>query len=94
MINVIHRARPGVCRRGAGFVLGLLVLARAQGAQLTVQPAGNLGFDLYANGGLVAPIRLAANGAIVADSVVSNATNFVALAYPHGGDRYGNQVYR
>lgn len=39
---------------------------------LTVQPAGNAGFDVYADGVLRAPVRLAANGAIVADTVQRN----------------------
>lgn len=61
-------------RRGAGaFILALLALAQAQAGLLSVQPAGNQGFDVYANGVLVAPIRLAANRAIVASKVVSNA---------------------
>jgi hypothetical protein len=55
----------------------LLALAQAHGGQFRVQPAGNRGFDVYANGVLLAPIRLAANGVIVADSVVSNATGLV-----------------
>jgi hypothetical protein len=37
---------------------------------LSVQPAGRIGFDVLADGLLVAPIRLAVNGAILADSVV------------------------
>jgi hypothetical protein len=41
---------------------------------ITALPAGNQGFDVYADGVLVAPIRLAANGAIVADQVQSNAS--------------------
>jgi hypothetical protein len=40
---------------------------------MSVQPAGNQGFDVSIDGVLVAPIRLAANGAIVADNVISNA---------------------
>ncbi len=56
------------------LVLALLALVRAQAGPITVQPAGNQGFDVYANGVLVAPIRLAVNGAILADNVVSNAT--------------------
>ncbi len=45
---------------------------------LTVQAAGNEGFDVFADSVLVAPIRLAANGAIVADQVVT-ASNSVRL---------------
>jgi hypothetical protein len=74
MIHLVQRARTAACRWGTGFIVGLLALVQAQGAQITFQPAGNLGFDAYADGALVAPIRLAANGAIVADNVVSNAT--------------------
>ena len=74
-MNVVADAiERALYRCGAGFVLGLLTLVPAQGAQITVQPAGNQGFDVYANGVLVAPIRLAANGVIVADSVVTNAS--------------------
>src|ERR1041384_3133534 len=35
---------------------------------------GHEGFDVYADGVLAAPVRLAANGAIVADTVETNAT--------------------
>src|SRR2546426_3349190 len=41
---------------------------------ITVLPAGHDGFDVYADGVLAAPIRLAANGAIVADTVETNAS--------------------
>src|SRR5215471_5292556 len=41
---------------------------------ITIQPAGNQGFDVYADGILVAPVRLAANGAIVADQVITNGS--------------------
>jgi len=56
--------------------LGLMIVAlvQAHGTTVTIQSAGNLGFDVYADGVLAAPIRLAANGAIVADTVISNAT--------------------
>ena len=50
----------------------MLVQARATPV-ITLQPAANLGFDVYADGVLVAPIRLAANGAIVADVVTTNS---------------------
>jgi len=40
----------------------------------TVLPAGDEGFDVYADGILAAPIQLAANGAIVADQVETNAS--------------------
>src|ERR1035441_10419382 len=77
MSHVVHSARAAAGGRSAGFILGLLALVQAQGGQITVQPAGNQGFDVYANGVLVAPIRLAANGAIVADNVVSNTTGLL-----------------
>ena len=77
MINFLHSARTAGRWAGAGFILGLLVLAQARAGQITVQPAGNQGFDVYADGVLVAPIRLAANGAIVADNVASNATGIL-----------------
>src|ERR1039458_1541562 len=77
MSHFVHSARAAAGGRSAGFILGLLALVQAQGGQITVQPAGNQGFDVYANGVLVAPIRLAANGAIVADNVVSNITGLL-----------------
>src|ERR1035437_4337653 len=77
MIKVDSSARAAAGRWGAWLVLSLLALIQAQGGQITVQPAGNQGFDVYANGVLVAPIRLAANGAIVADNVVSNVTGLL-----------------
>src|ERR1035437_5302189 len=40
----------------------------------TVAASGHEGFDVYADGSLAAPIRLAANGAIVADTVQTNAS--------------------
>src|ERR1017187_3959567 len=77
MSHVVHSARAAAGGRSAGFILGLLALVQAQGAQITVQPAGNQGFDVFANGVLVAPIRLAGNGAIVADNVVTNSTGLL-----------------
>src|SRR5512141_1118913 len=77
MISVVHSARTAGGWVSSGFILGLLTLVQVQGGQITVQPAGNQGFDVYADGVLVAPIRLAANGAIVADNVVSNATGLL-----------------
>ena len=59
--------------RCASVVL-LTLLFRAQGAVFTVQPVGGLGFDILADGKLVAPIRLAAEDAIQAGNVVTNAT--------------------
>jgi hypothetical protein len=73
MISAVHSVRAAGGRWGARFILGLLAMGQAQGGQITVQPAGNQGFDVYTDGVLVAPIRLAANGAIVADNLVSNA---------------------
>lgn len=40
---------------------------------MTVTASGHDGFDVFADGVLAAPIRLAANGAIVADQVETNA---------------------
>src|ERR1039458_5149102 len=77
MSHIVRSARAAASGRSAGLILGLLALVQAQGGPITVQPAGNQGFDVYANGVLVAPIRLAVNGAIVADSVVSNATGIL-----------------
>ncbi|HWX21127.1 MAG TPA: hypothetical protein VN578_14600 [Candidatus Binatia bacterium] len=58
----------------ASISVFLLAARLAQAApSITAVPAGNQGFDVYADGALVAPIRLAANGAIMADNVVSNA---------------------
>jgi hypothetical protein len=65
------------CPRIASFVLLLGALTHAHAATFTTTPAGNQGFDVFADGVLVAPIRLAANGAILADTVVSNANGVV-----------------
>ncbi len=56
------------------FGVVLLASAALQAATpvFTVRSAGNQGFDVLADGVLVAPIRLAANGAIVADTVSTN----------------------
>src|SRR6266542_4821905 len=68
---------------------GCLVLAVALQAcaapTFTVQPAGDSGFDVFADVVLTAPIRLAANGAIRASSVVSNATG-ITLSGLHTSD--------
>jgi hypothetical protein len=69
---------------GLGLALLPMSFARAT-PQLTVVPAGNQGFDVYANGVMVAPIRLAANGAIVADNVISNAAG-IELSGLHAKD--------
>ena len=55
------------------IILVLLALVSAQAGTISVLPVGNQGFDVLASGVLVAPIRLAGNGAIVADQVTSNA---------------------
>ncbi len=55
----------------AAIFLGTIAL-QAASPVFTVQPASNQGFDVFADGVLVAPIWLAANGAIVADQVVTN----------------------
>jgi hypothetical protein len=55
----------------------LAIVSRGHGATYTVQPAGNQGFDVLADGALVAPVRLAANGAIIANTLVSNSTGLV-----------------
>jgi len=55
------------------------------GPVFTVQPSGNEGFDVFADGVLSAPIRLAVNGAIRADSVVTNASGIV-LSGLHSSD--------
>ena len=88
-----------------GLLLASFMPAHA-GPAFTVQPAGGLGFDVLADGVVMAPIRLAAGGAIVADTVTSNlegltlsgihardplavtfATNdFVTITLPSPGD--------
>jgi len=58
----------------ATWVFVFMALARAYATPvITLQPAGNQGFDVYADGVLVAPVRLASNGALVADQVQTNA---------------------
>ena len=60
------------------LVWPLLLLATILHVQaspvFTVLPSGHKGFDVYADGVLAAPIRLAANDAIVADQVETNAS--------------------
>src|ERR1700674_4060606 len=67
--------------RYATLVLLTLLLGAQGAAVFTVQPVGGLGFDILADGKLVAPIRLAAEDAIQAGNVVTNATaiSFSAL---------------
>src|SRR5690349_3940835 len=68
------------------FILVLATLFRANAApNFTAAPAGNQGFDVFADGVLKASIRLAAGGAILADSVVTNATGIV-LSNLHATD--------
>jgi hypothetical protein len=58
-----------------GGILLLAAIIRIQAAPaFTVSASGHEGFNVYADGVLVAPIRLAANGAIVADQVETNAS--------------------
>ena len=67
------------------IILVLLALVSAQAGTISVLPVGNQGFDVLASGVLVAPIRLAGNGAIVADQVTSNATGLQFFAL-HASD--------
>jgi hypothetical protein len=60
---------------GASLFLLIFQQTKVEGATaFSVQPASNQGFDVFADGVLVAPIRLSANGAIVADQVVTTST--------------------
>jgi hypothetical protein len=59
-----------------GLILGAIIQVHAA-PTFTVRLAGNEGFDVFADGVLTAPIRLAANGAILADSIVTNATGII-----------------
>ena len=55
------------------FALLLALSLPVHGATVfSVRPAGQDGFDVFANDTLVAPVRLAATGAILADTVVTN----------------------
>src|ERR1043165_7403687 len=71
------------------FIISALLLTAAIPALaspvITASTAGNQGFDVYADGVLVAPVRLAANGAIVADQVETNASG-VRLSGLHAID--------
>ncbi len=59
---------------GLGLCLSLAVAVESTAAPVfTVQSAGNLGFDVLADGALVAPIRFAAGGALTATTVITNA---------------------
>lgn len=74
------RRQVAVCHggwRAALRVLASLCLAFEVGAAtptFTVQPVDNTGFDVFADGQRVAPIRWAVGGAIVADNIETNAT--------------------
>ncbi len=53
----------------------LCLVLEGRGAPVfTIQPSGNEGFDVLADGNLIAPIRLAAEGAIQAASVLTNTS--------------------
>jgi hypothetical protein len=68
--------RPALDRRWIGLLAGLTVTVTLEAAPvITVSPAGNMGFNVYADGVLAAPVRLAANNAIVADSVQATASS-------------------
>ena len=54
--------------RALSLVLGFSAWSLA-GAPLTFQPAGHVGFDVLADGKVVAPVRLCAGGVLVADKV-------------------------
>ena len=69
------RARNSFAFQAGSLAVLMAAMIRVHGASaFTVQPSGNQGFDVYADGILVAPMRLAANGAIVADQVETNAS--------------------
>jgi hypothetical protein len=67
-----------------GLIMGLMIQAQAAPI-FTVQVAGNTGFDVFADGVLTVPIRLAVNGAILASNIVTNATG-VTLSGLHTSD--------
>jgi len=52
---------------------------------ITVFPSGHVGFDVYADGVLAAPVRLAANDAIIADVVQVNSAG-IRLSGLHAAD--------
>lgn len=60
-------------RINSGFLIAMVFAANG-GPVFTLRPAGNEGFDVLADGANIAPIRLAAENAILADSVVTNAS--------------------
>ncbi len=68
----------------SGLLLAVFMPAHA-GPVFSVQSAGGVGFDVLADGVVVAPIRLAADGAIVADTVTTNL-NGLTLSGLHAKD--------
>jgi len=63
---------------------GLLLVATFQlhcAPTFSVRPAGQLGFDIFADNTLVAPIRLAAESAIQADTVLTNVDGILLSGF-------------
>jgi len=58
-----------------GFVVLLPGWSAAAATTFSFAPVGQEGFDVLVNGTVVAPIRLAANGALLADEVLTNETS-------------------
>src|SRR6266853_1194704 len=59
----------------AWLSLLMALVLQVNGSPLfTLRPVGNAGFDVLADGNVIAPIRLAAEGAIQADNVVTNVS--------------------
>src|SRR5579862_3258626 len=67
----------GICAFSLGLVIGMTgFVFPAEGApSFTIRPAGNEGFDVLADGVVVAPVRLACESAIQADSVTTNLSS-------------------
>src|SRR5436190_15766577 len=72
MVIVVRRRSAALL--AAFWLAALTSLQVAAAPAFTVQSASNQGFDVFADGVLVAPIRLAANGAIVANQVMSTSS--------------------
>lgn len=71
---MLKPGRPGSARSCGLALLIFAFLLKAQGAPVfSVEPAGSAGFDILADGKVLAPIRLAAGGVIQASQVTSNA---------------------
>ncbi len=71
---------------GPALACAWAVILSAEAAPvLTLQAAGNAGFDVLADGVVVAPMRLAANNAILADYVVADADS-ITLSGLHTSD--------